>query len=420
MPTTKNSLLVFFLIFSLHKSLGQKSIEKAAPEHIKTIIFKAGNTETRQQFPIVRLGDRIHLQFDDLNADEADYYYKVKHFNHDWQPSQLFFNEFLEGFDDLRIENYQTSFNTLQSYTHYELQLPNENTRFLVSGNYLLEVYNSYNEVVFSRLFCLYEEKASVQAGAFRPQQMNVFSSHQSIHFSITPINGSLRNINEFLHVTLLQNYQWDQIITGLKPQYFAGNTLSYRYEMPSQFEGGNEYRYFDTKDLRVTSPNISSINRANLFETYLYTDIDRQFDSYTFAPDINGDFEPRTLMGNGEATIEGDYSWVYFSLAKDYVLDDHNVYIYGKFNNYALSDSNKMYYNPSLELYEGVLLLKQGFYNYKYVVKANGQLFKNNVSGTHARTENEYTVLVYYRDLGKQYDALIGVGQANSFNLHL
>ena len=32
------------------------------------------------------------------------------------------------------------------------------------------------------------------------------------------------------------------------------------------------------------------------------------------------------------------------------------------------------MYFNPSLGIYEGVILLKQGFYNYKYVLK-NGEL---------------------------------------------
>jgi hypothetical protein len=76
------------------------------------------------------------------------------------------------------------------------------------------------------------------------------------------------------------------------------------------------------------------------------------------------------------------------------------------------------MYYNPSLEIYEGVLLLKQGFYNYKYVIKQGNLLNKNGLSGTHALTENDYLVLVYYRAIGAQYDALIGIGRTNSFEL--
>ena len=50
--------------------------------------------------------------------------------------------------------------------------------------------------------------------------------------------------------------------------------------------------------------------------------------------------------------------------------------------------------------------------------VKEEGVLNKNKLSGSHSLTENDYHVLVYYRILGEQYDALIGVGSANSFNL--
>ena len=64
------------------------------------------------------------------------------------------------------------------------------------------------------------------------------------------------------------------------------------------------------------------------------------------------------------------------------------------------------MYFNPALDIYEGVLLMKQGFHNYKYVLKQNDTLFKNALSGTHVLTENDYLILVYYRNIGGQYDA--------------
>ena len=122
--------------------------------------------------------------------------------------------------------------------------------------------------------------------------------------------------------------------------------------------------------------------------------------------------------MRPGNPDIEADYSYVYFSLASDYKLDDSEIYVYGGFNNYQISDLNRMYFNPSLGVYEGVILLKQGFYNYKYILK-NGEIINQNaISGSHALTENDYLVLVYFRDIGEQYDSLIGVGQCNSFNL--
>ena len=247
---------------------------------------------------------------------------------------------------------------------------------------------------------------------------MDRFNTHQSLHFSVTPSQGTFRNPDQTVFIHLLQNRQWDSDLLVLKPQYFSGSTLEYRYEIPTQFEGGNEYYFFDTKDLRITGPNISFTNLDKLYETYLNVNIPRLYQNYTYAPDINGGYEIRNIMRPGDPNIEADYSYVHFSLASDY--DSNNeVYVYGSFNNYSFSNSNRMYYNPSLEIYEGVLLLKQGFYNYKYVVKNKDRVNKNFFSGSNALAENDYLILVYYRSIGQQYDELIGVGQTNSFQLN-
>ncbi len=407
------TVLSLGLIFCVN---AQQIGEYEPPDNIKSIKFFG--TESIENFPLIALGQQITLIFDDLNGDEADYYFKIKHFNHDWTPSKLFKNEYLDGYDNLRINDYKTSFNTLQTYTNYYLKIPNENIKFKVSGNYTIEIYDTFDELVLSRRFCVFEEKANVQAAVYRPQNMNRFSTHQSLHFSITPIQGVFRNPEQTVFVHLIQNRQWDSNLIALKPQYFTGKTLEYRYEAPTQFEGGNEFYFFDTKDLRVTTTNISYTNRALLYETYLNIDVPRIYKDYSFGPDINGGYEIRNIMRPGDPNIEADYSYVYFSLATDYKLDNGKIYIYGSFNNYELNNSNQIYYNPSLEIYEGVLLLKQGFYNYKYVIKEGDKLNKNGISGSFALTENDYLILVYYRNLGSQYDALIGVGKANSFQL--
>ena len=394
----------------------QKGLEYLPPNNIKSVKFFGA--DSKENFPVIEIGQKITLTFDDLKGNEADYYFKVKHFNHDWNSSKLFQNEYLEGFDNLRIDNYNTSFNTLQTFTHYRLVLPNENIQFKVSGNYLLEIYDSFDELVFSRRFCIYEEKSTIRSGVYRPQNMDRFNTHQSLHFSVTPSQGTFRNPDQTVFVHLLQNRQWDSDLLVLKPQYFSGSTLEYRYEIPTQFEGGNEYYFFDTKDLRITGPNISFINLDKLYETYLNVNIPRLYQNYTYAPDINGGYEIRNIMRPGDPNIEADYSYVHFSLASDY--DSNNeVYVYGSFNNYSFSNNNRMYYNPSLEIYEGVLLLKQGFYNYKYVVKNKDRVNKNFFSGSNALAENDYLILVYYRSIGQQYDELIGVGQTNSFQLN-
>lgn len=411
-----NKLTLLFILINFF-CVAQKQKDYTTPENIKSVQFEG--VDSRDIFPIVTLGEQITLRFDDLNANEADYYYRIKHYNHDWTPSQLFQNEYIEGYDNLRIENYITSFNTLQHYTHYSLKIPNQDVKLKVSGNYIIEIYSAYDELVFSRRFCIYENKSSVQAGVFRPQNMDRFNSHQSIHFSVTPKGNFFINPEENIKIIILQNQQWNEPITDIKPQYFNGNTLDYRYEKPTQFEGGNEYYFFDTKDLRITTPNIVYTNRSEQYESYLKTDIIRNLLDYSFAPDINGDFKIRNVMRPGDSNTSGDYSFVYFSLAYPYELDQNEeIYIYGAFNNFELSDFNKLYFNPSLEVYEGVLYLKQGFYNYKYVLNQKGILNKNALSGSHALTENDYLILVYYRNIGAQYDALVGIGTTNSFEL--
>jgi len=409
-------LSLLFVQTLLFKVSGQEVQEHYPPDHIKTIQFRG--KESLRNFPLVALGETITLEFDDLLGDESDYYYRIHHYNWDWTPSTLFQNEYLEGYDNLRIENYRTSFNTLQAYTHYSLAIPNENVQLKVSGNYVLEIYTAEDTLAFSRRFCVYEPSAAVQAAVYRPQNLDRFSTHQSLHFKITPQREPFRNPDKNVFITLLQNDQWDSKITGLKPQFYNGTSLEYRYEYPAQFEGGNEYFFFDSKDLRVTSANITFTQKQDLYETYLKVDIPRRLSEYSLAPDINGAFEIRNIMRPGDSDFEADYSLVYFSLASNYNLENEEIYVYGGFNNYQLSEANAMYYNPALGVYEGVILLKQGFYNYKYVVRKEGVLYKNAISGSFALTENNYLVLVYYRAIGAQYDALVGVGNANSFEL--
>ncbi len=406
-----------FIFCFMQTVLGQNSQEKLFIQSIKSIVFK--NQTSEIQFPVQKLGEPFELHFDDLNGDERNYYYKIKYFNHDWTPSNLFQNEYLKGFDNLRIENYQTSFNTLQPYTHYQLVLPNDQTEFLISGNYLLEIYNDLDEMVFSRRFMIYEEGAKVNAKVFRTRDLQYYNTHQNIQFSIIPPKGEFfRDPKNQLHVTILQNEQWNSAINSLKPQYNNGSRLEYRYDAESSFYGGNEYLFFDTKNIQITSANVSMVKLNRLYESYLTTNYLRRGYPYSFTQDLNGDFIIRTLQGSENGNIEADYSWVHFSLSTPIVFEDQEVYIYGKFNNYELNETNKMYYNPALEIYEGVMLLKQGVYNYKFIAKNTKSNLYNEISGSHALTENRYLIFVYYRYFGNLYDSLIAVGKTSSFEI--
>lgn len=415
MKALKTYPAFFLSLFSSLLAHTQVLNEITNVDFIKSISFKS---ETgKHQFPLITKGENFTLQFDDLLAEDNDYYYVIEYFDHDWKPSSLYKNEYLSGLDNLRISNHKSSYGTLQRYTHYKLTLPNENTQFLVSGNYMISVFDTNDELMFRRKFLIYEELASIEAGVFRSRELEQFSTHQTVQFSVNPIGINIRNPNNDLKIILLQNEQWDNAKKLSKPQYIIGQELHFRYDLPAQFEGGNEFFHFDTKDNRITNPSISYVEQEDLYQTYLFTDPERANYPYTFNPDINGDFVINTVLGEDPDT-EADYTQVHFSLAKQYTLRDEEIFLYGKFSNYELNENYRLIYNPSYEVYERTLLLKQGFYNYKYVWKTEEGLEKNKISGTHAITENQYLILLYIWDVGNQYDALIGVKTLSSFGI--
>lgn len=412
-----NQTALIFLFLWAGSLFGQPQTETVPPNYIKSIILK-GNSEFTGN-PIIIQGQTLTLQFDDIIGDEADYYYTIEHFNYDWSASDLVKSEYLAGFDDVRILNYENSFNTLQPYTHYSLRIPNSEVQALkVSGNYMLKVFNSARELVFSRKFMVYESLAQVAVNIKRSRDLNYVNSKQVVNFSINSPDLLLRNPDQTVKVRILQNHNLKTAIENLKPQYTVGNDLIYRYDEPTSFWAGNEYLQFDSKDIRAPTINISRVELLDLYHHYLFTDRTRDTEPYSYNPDINGQFVIRTMQGENR-DIESEYVWTHFSLLNYEPLNGGELHLYGAFNNFELDDSTLMKYNKGSGLFENALLFKQGFYNYNYVLlKADGTLDEGFISGNFDKTENEYTVLVYFRDLGARYDRIIGTGTANSVNI--
>lgn len=406
----KNSLLFFSLFCFTHVLFGQIP---DAP-YIKTVIFQSSNTNNYT--PIIRLGEKMMLSFDDLNADEQNYYYKIEHCEIDWTPSKLIDSEFIIGFSEDRIREFNNSFNTLLPYTNYELTIPNTSTRLKISGNYMLSILNESNQIVLQRRFIVYEPKVTVAVAVYQSRDISKVNTHQSVQFTIN--NGSLRvnNPSQEIKTVLLQNNNWQTAITGLKPQFFRNNQLLYLYNKETSFWGGNEFLYFETKAIRDATLNIArSELTGDIYDTYLYTKKERIDEPYTLFPDINGNFTIRTLDGD-MPNIDADYTWVHFSLKCLEDLTGKDVYVSGKFNNWVLNDLNKLQYNPKTGLFEGAILMKQGFYNYQFVTKdANETISNHDIDGSHYQTENDYTVIVYYKKFGARYTKVIGVGVGNS-----
>jgi hypothetical protein len=414
----KKNILFLYLIGGLTFGIAQEK-ETVPPYNIKTVSFVHNGQNV---IPIFRLGDGFQFQFDDLYGDEANYYYTITHCDYDWKKSQLSINEYLNGLDNQRIIDYENSFNTLQLYSHYRLRFPNQFTRgFKVSGNYILKILNDSQEVVFSRKFILTEEMAAVPLQIKNPRNVGSLNQKQNLDFTIRPNNLILQDPIKNVKVLLLQNGIWNTAITNIKPMYTLGTDLIYRYDKETQFWGGNEFWAFDNKDIRVAMNGVRRIDSSGgIYNTYLLTNPARKNQIYTYFPDINGNFQVRNINATVNDAVEADYSWVYFSLSAPDYFGKSDVYITGMFNNYALDAEFKMEYNKKNGLYEKAIIMKQGFYNFKYTLAdSKGEVdYANAIDGNFVLTENQYDVLVYYRGNTERYDRVIGRGTANSENI--
>ncbi len=408
--------LITLLIFLFITPLFAQEIV-LPPDYIKSI--QLSSTQYNNFAPIMKLSGSINLSFDDLEADEKDYYYKIEHCDRNWETSDLVTTEFVRGYAEEQIQDYDNSFNTVQDFTHYSLRIPNENTRLRISGNYRISVLNDDEEIVFSRYFVVYEPIATVGVSVHNSRDVNFIDSQQSVQFSINHPGFRINNPRDEIYPVLLKNNNFSTQIKGLKPQFIRGEQLLYKYDKETAFWGGNEFLNFDTKEIRYSNMSVARVvSGTDVYHSFLYLDKDRSNDAYTYYPDANGNFVIRNASSDN-SKIEADYSWVHFSLDVYEAVPNKDVYVYGSFNNYQLFEENKMTFNTKNGHYELPILLKQGFYNYTYVtLNDQDELNATDLNGSHDETENEYTVLVYYSKFGSYYDRVIGYGKGSSLQI--
>ncbi len=241
-----------------------------------------------------------------------------------------------------------------------------------------------------------------------------------NLDFAIKAAANQFQNPLTNVKVLIFKNSEINSGITNLKPMYTLGSDLIYKYQKETEFWAGNECLYFDNKDIQNANNYIGRVDRTTeLYSSRLYVNEARDDKDYTYFPDENGNFKVNAL--NVEFNnIGADYAWVHFSLSAPKYYGKDDIYVVGMFNNYYLTNENKMIYNPDKGLYEKAILIKQGFTNYEYVIankegKVDG---KNAIDGNFWQTENNYTILVYYRDANQIYDRVVGKGTASSRDL--
>ncbi|MDR1725892.1 MAG: DUF5103 domain-containing protein [Bacteroidales bacterium] len=363
-------------------------------------------------YPVIDLEGNKHLRlkFDELSEQTKRYEWKIIHCNADWTQSELDPMQYIEGFHYGMIENYANSFNTIQRYVHYWQDFPNSTMRFLVSGNYIIKVYEEYNEdkVIFTRRFYVCDNSSFAGATVLQARDPSLQRYFQEIEVQVTPTDGfSFSNPKENVKVVVQQNGRRDNI-SLLRLRQIKGITLDYSFDRSNIFDGGNEFRNFDFTSLRTRSLRVARLDYiSEENQVFLIKETDRGRSVYSSAGDIDGNYFIRNDYQD-DFDISSDYAWIHFTFPSQINLEGA-YYVVGELSDWYLSEQNRMLYDQQAKAYTLSLFLKQGFYDYMIFFKPVNTVVSDvsRVEGNHSETQNTYHVLVYYRKPGDRFDSL-------------
>src|SRR5690554_2272125 len=353
------------------------------------------------------------LEFDDIAYEPDRYSATIIHCNSDWTPSGLKSADYINQYNEFNLNEYEYSINTRVPYIHFTFQLPAV-TR---SGNYVVKVYRGRqeDEVILVRRFMVYDNQVKVGAALVPPSNTGDRKTSQQINLNINYSDRNLVDPRTNVKVVIRQNQRWDNAIVGLQPTFIRDerSVLEYSpFDGSNTFNAGNEFRFVDLRYTRTRGQNIASVKMEEDV-VYAETTLDqtRTNQAYLEYLDLNGQYGIFTY-DKPNHSLESEYVLITFKLKSDPL--PHAPYVLGALSNWGKSPEAQMIYDEEMKGYKTTLLLKQGWYDYQYGLKTpNGYSLKE-IEGEHFQTENEYEILVYYREMGSRYDELIGYSILN------
>lgn len=363
--------------------------------------------------PVMTLGsdDVLNIAFDELSHEYHRFTYHIEHCEADWSPStELFESDYLSGFNDNPIENYQNSINTTVLYTHYSMQLPNDRCRLKMSGNYRLTILDEDGDKAAEVRFMVVEPLMNVSLECLTNTDIDINKSHQQISMGVS--FGPLRvtNHSEQVHVVVSQNDRDDNIKTGMKPAIITTRGLEWRHCRDLIFPAGNEYHKYEILDVSHPTMGIERIVwDGNDYNVYPFASGMRA--NYLYDPDANGSFYIRN-SDNIENDIISEYVYVHYCLLSPHVADARMV-IDGRWTSDDNIETYTMQYDEEAGAYRAAVMQKQGYYSYQYLLrKEDGTTAIPPTEGCFYQTENRYQAYVYYKGQGERTWRLVGYKQ--------
>jgi len=352
--------------------------------------------------PLIQLnsGNSLILEFDVLGEDAPLLSYTIQHCTYDWGKSRISPFEYVKGFSTATLTNYDFSFDTEQYYVHFEEEYPNRNSQLLISGNYKLIVYeNSPSEPLFEQRFMVTEQLTPVLGQVTNAPGVGKRETSHQLNFNVRYKGLRASNPREEFKVNILQNNRTDNALMDIKPARYNQEELFYSNPFKQIFEAGNQFRWFNTRSFRYKTQGVAEyLSKSDGTHAYLIPDQVRKDKRYIPYQDFNGKFKIEHQEGKETPALEG----------KD-------IYLFGALTNWEIDDRYKLEFDPKQKLLKTTQYLKQGNYDYTYLTSDGDGYSMGPTEGNNFRTENQYTIYVYYSPFSARYDRLVGITQLDS-----
>jgi len=351
---------------------------------------------------IMRLNsdDRLNIGFDELSHEYHRYLYNIERCEANWQKTEdVFESEWLEGFNNNVIDDYEHSINTTIAYTHYQFTIPNDRCQLRMSGNYRINVIDEDSgETILSVEFMVTEQAANLSMEVTTNTDIDTNISHQQVSLALNYGRLIVTQPEEQLQTVVLQNGREDNCKINVKASYISQNGLEWRHNKDLIFDGGNEYRKYEILDPSHPTMGIDYIHwDGDEYQVFPFLCEPRQ--NYLYDEDANGAFYIRN-SDNIENNTTCDYVWVNYRL-KSSPINSGRIIIDGQWTTEESQDY-QMEYDDTTHQYTTQILQKQGYYSYQYLwEQENGQKIPLPSEGNFYQTENCYQGLVYYKGPG-------------------
>ncbi len=416
---------LFWLFFPGTKLLAQRLPDHIYNPDIHTVkLFQQNNQSSIALFSLGS-SEQLELHFDDMCGYPKNYYYTFVLCNADWSPADVNVFDYIKGFTQNRLSQYRMSTIANTKYVHYQALLPERNCIPSKSGNYLLKVFqdSDTSKLVFTKRMMVVDSRAAVGAAVQQPFDNEILRTHQKLQVVVNTQDLNVLSPQQ-TRLVILQNNCWDNAIKNIQPTFIRGKNLEYNAEQDCIFPAGKEYRWADLQNFRFLSDRMDKVDKLRTpFDVYIKPDVERNNLRYLFFRDRNGWDEINTTESLNP-WWQTDYAWVHFTFApaNNQPYAGKSVYLLGEMTGNQVGDTSRMQYDATKGVYTKSLLLKQGYYSYIYVAKDDRNREAKGdpalTEGNYWETENEYTVLFYFRSFSSRHDELVGITTVNSRNI--